>query len=184
MFENQHTAEKQWFVMRAYKRERKAEELLSGKHGLPYFIPKKTVMRTREGKKVLCTEPVIHSLVFVYASQPDIVAFKRDIYNELQFVIWKTEGKQCYLTVPDGQMQSFISVCEQKEKEVTFYRPEEIQLEKGKRVKVHGGTFDGVEGHFVKVAKKRGRQLVVIIPEILAASAEVDLEYLEILDHP
>ena len=39
-----------------------------------------------------------------------------------------------------------------------------------------------VEGYFIKVAKKRGRQLVVIIPDLLAVSAEVKPEYIQIID--
>ena len=30
----------QWFAMSAYKNEKKAEEMLKGKDGLEYFIPK------------------------------------------------------------------------------------------------------------------------------------------------
>ena len=86
-----------WYVMRAYKNEKKAEELLSGSHGLTYFIPKRQVIRTSERKKVISMEPVIRSLVFVYATQQQIVSFKRDIYNDLQFVIWKCDGGIRYL---------------------------------------------------------------------------------------
>ena len=59
---------------------------------------------------------------------------------------------------------------------------DKINIEKGKRVRVHGGPFDQVEGYFIKVAKKRGRQLVVIIPDLLAVSAEVKPEYIQIID--
>ena len=170
-----------WYVMRAYKNEKKAEELLSGNHGLTYFIPKQKVIRTNERKKVITMEPVIRSLVFVYATQQQIVAFKRDIYNDLQFVIWKCDGGIRYLTVPTNQMNNFIQVCEQKEQEVVFYRPDQIQVEKGQRVRVHGGTFDKLEGIVVKVEKKRSKQFVVLVPEVLAASIKVDPEYLEII---
>jgi len=176
--------EEQWYVMRAYKNETKAEKHLSGKYGLKHFIPKEQAMRTCNGKKVICTVPVIHSLVFVYAAHKQIVAFKKEIYNDLQFVIWKHKHNDNthYLTVPNDQMNNFIGVCEQKEKEVTFYRPDQINIEKGKKVRVHGGTFDKLEGIYVKVAKKRNKQFVVIIPEILAASTTVDPEYLEIIN--
>ena len=171
-----------WYVMRAYKNEKKAEELLSGNHGLTYFIPKQKVIRTNERKKVITMEPVIRSLVFVYATQQQIVAFKRDIYNDLQFVIWKCDGGIRYLTVPTNQMNNFIQVCEQKEQEVVFYRPDQIQVEKGQRVRVHGGTFDKLEGIVVKVEKKRSKQFLVLVPEVLAASIKVDPEYLEIIE--
>ena len=168
--------------MRAYKNEKKAEELLSGKNGMTYFIPKQKVIRTYQGKKVITTEPVIHSLVFVFASQKQIVNFKRYIFNDLQFVSWKRDNSTNYLTVPSDEMDNFIRMCTQKEQEVTFYTPADIQVEKGQKVRVHGGTFDKMEGILVKTYKKRNKQLVVIIPDILAASANVAPEYLEILN--
>ena len=52
----------------------------------------------------------------------------------------------------------------------------------GKRVKVHGGPFDQAEGYFMKVAKKRGLQFVVIIPDLLAVSAEIAPDYIQVID--
>ena len=180
--------EAQWHVMRAYKNEKAAEKRLSDSHyGLKYFIPKEQVLRTLNGKKVLCRVPVIHSLIFVHATHRQIIHFKNNYYNDLQFITRKCDDKLSYLTVPGTQMDSFIAVCEQKEKEVHFYKPtditkEKLDIEKGRKVKVHGGPFDQVEGYFMKVAKKRGRQLVVIIPDLLAVSTEVDPDYLEIIE--
>ena len=181
MITSQSTEEEKWYVMRAYKNEKKAEELLSGNNGLKYFIPKRQILRTRNGRKIICTEPVIHSLVFVFASQKQIVNFKRYICNDLQFVSWKRYDSTSYLTIPAKQMDDFIRMCTQKEQEVTFYTPDEIPLKKGQKVRVHGGIFDKMEGILVKTYKKRNKQLVVIIPDILAASANVDPEYLEII---
>ncbi|MDD6889861.1 MAG: UpxY family transcription antiterminator [Bacteroidales bacterium] len=183
----QDNEQAQWHVMRAYKSERAAEErLCDDKYGLKHFIPKQEVIRTVNGRKRVCMVPVIHSLVFVYASHRQIVEFKRNFYNELQFVTWERDGELTYLTVPGRQMDSFIAVCRQKEREVRFYRPGEIgmsnELVKGKRVRVHGGPFDQVEGYFMKVEKRRGRQLVVIIPDLLVAAAEVEPEYIQIID--
>lgn len=188
--ENEQTKKvAQWYVMRAYKSEKTAEELLSGKHGLKHFIPKKQVLRTVNGRKVICMVPVIHSLIFVQATHQEVVDFKHYYYNDLQFVTWKHDGVAGYLTVPKKQMESFIIVCKQREEEVHFYMPNEINgengiinIEKGKKVRVHGGPFDKVEGYFVKIAKKRNRQLVVIIPDLLVASAEVDPDFLEIIE--
>lgn len=179
--------QEQWYVMRAYKNEKRAEEWLSDdEYGLKYFIPKQKVIRTQHGKKVLCMVPVIHSLVFVYATHQQIIDFKRYCYNDLQFVTWKCDGLLVYLTVPAKQMDSFMAVCEQQEQEIHFYKPSELlegglHLEKGQRVRVHGGPLDQVEGYFMRVAKKRGRQLVVILLDLLVVSAEVDPVYLEII---
>ena len=190
MANEQDKKTKSWYVMRAYKNEKTAEKRLSDqKYGLEHFIPKQKVLRTINGKKVICMVPVIPSLVFVYANHEQIVDFKLNYYNDLQFVTWKSDGELIYLTVPDEEMTNFIKVCEQTEQEVHFYKIDEINkgkdkinIEKGKRVRVHGGPFDQVEGYFMKVAKKRGRQLVVIIPDLLVVSAEVEPEYIQIID--
>ena len=41
----------QWFAMSAYKNEKKAEEMLKGKDGLEYFIPKHYAVRVYHGVK-------------------------------------------------------------------------------------------------------------------------------------
>ena len=179
-----------WYVMRAYKNEKTAEERLANeKYGLEYFIPKEKVIRTVNGRKIDCMVPVIHSLVFVYASQRQIVDFKHNYYYNLQFVTWKAEEGLVYLTVPEKEMKNFIEVCHQTEQEVHFYKIDEINkgknkidIAKGKRVRVHGGPLDQVEGYFVKIGRKRGRQLVVIIPDLLVVSAEVEPEYIQVID--
>ncbi len=174
--------EPHWYVMRVYKNEKTAEERLSADGGLTYFIPKEQRLRTYHGKKVLCSVPVIHSLVFVHATHRDIVDFKRNSYNDLQFVVWERDGASRYLTVPDGQMENFMRACNQQAVEVSYFKPGEVALSAGTKVRVHGGPLDGVEGVFVKMAGKRRKQVVVILLDLLAIRAEVDPEYLEIID--
>ena len=48
-----------WFVMRAYKSEKRAEEKLKGKDGLEYFIPKCYAVRVYHGVKSKRLVPVI-----------------------------------------------------------------------------------------------------------------------------
>ena len=187
MANEQVNEEAQWYVMRAYKNERKAEECLSGNtYGLRFFIPKQRKLRTVNGRKVMCQVPVIHSLVFVYATHSQIVVFKKNCFNALQFVMCRRDDSQSYLTVPSRQMESFIAVCAQMDREVHFYRPCDIfdgnaRFREGTRVRVHGGAFDSVEGYFMKVSGKRSRRLVVVIPDLLAATAEVEPDYLEVI---
>ena len=80
------TSAPRWFVLRAYKNEKKAEEVLSGDQGLPYFIPKQYAVRTYHGKKTKHLVPVIPGLVFVHATHADICEFKKR-HNFLQFVM-------------------------------------------------------------------------------------------------
>ena len=167
--------------MRVYKNEREAEERLSGREGLEYFIPKRYEMRVRHGKKEPRPVPVIPGLVFVHATHRRIVSFKQEKYNSLQFIMTGIDGRGGYLIVPDREMESFIRVCGQYSANTRFYKPGDLHIGKGMKVRVHGGPFDGVEGIFVKVAGRRSRQLVVLLAGLMAASTTVEPEYLEIL---
>ncbi len=169
-----------WFVMRAYKSEGRAEETLSGEGGLEYFIPKRYVMRTYHGIKSKRLVPVIPSLVFVHASQQQIVSFKK-INNFLQFVMWEKSSGLEYLVVPDDQMENFIKVSSQNSESTVYFKPEEIDIKKGTRVRIHGGNFDGVTGTFMQVKGKRNKRLVVMLDGIIAIAAEVDPDLIEIL---
>ncbi len=176
----------QWFVMRAYKSERLAEQLLSGKFGLPHFIPKHYVIRTYHGKKQRELLPVIPSIVFVYACRTEIQEFRMRFGElPLQYVMKRgrySSDRLSYLIVPESQMDDFIKVASQYESEITYYRPDEIALQKGCRVRVHGGRFDGVEGVLVKVKGKRSRRVVVMLEHIAAvAAAEILPDLIEVL---
>ena len=85
-----------WFVMRAYKSEKRAEEKLKGKDGLEYFIPKCYAVRVYHGVKSKRLVPVIPNLVFVHASRTQITEFKKR-YNFLQFVMWEKSTGLEYL---------------------------------------------------------------------------------------
>ncbi len=170
----------QWYVMRAYKSEARAEELLAAESGLEFFIPKHYVIRIYHGNKHRKLVPVIPSLVFVHASREKILAFKNR-NNFLQFVIWDRNTGNDYLIVPDTQMEDFIKVASNPDEGNLFFRPEEIDLRKGTRVRIHGGRFDGVTGTFMQVKGKRNRRLVVMLDGIMAVAAEVAPDLVEVL---
>lgn len=169
-----------WFVMSAYKNEKKAEEKLSGKDGLEYFIPKCYAVRVYHGVKSKRLVPVIPNLVFVHASRKQITDFKK-YHNFLQFVTWEKSTRLEYLVVPDEQMESFITIASQYEETTVYYKPEEIDIRKGTRVCIHGGKFDGVKGVFMRVQGKRNRRVVVMLEGVMAVSAEVHPDLIEVI---
>ncbi len=169
-----------WFVMRAYKREGVAEERLSGDGGLEHFIPKHYAVRTYHGVKSRRLVPVIPSLVFVRASRRQLVKFKKD-NNFLQYVMRKVgSGVEC-LIVPDDQMNNFIKVASRPDEDLRYFRPEEINIKKGTRVRIIGGAFDGVEGIFMRTEGVRDRRIVVSLEGVLAVSAKVHPDLVEVL---
>lgn len=171
----------QWFVMNAYKSEYKAEEKLRGEGGLEYFIPKRYVKRKFQGKLRRVLVPVIPNLVFVHARYGEIEEFKLSC-PFLRYATRRIDGENKIMKVPDGQMNDFIKVAGSYAEDLVYYSPDELDLKKGTRVRVHGGTFDGVEGTLLKVKGKRNKRVVICIKDVTAISvAEFEPELLEVL---
>ena len=170
-----------WFVMRAHKSEKKAEESLAAAGGLEYYIPKTYVVREFHGKKTKRLVPVIPDMIFVHASQKQLVEFKK-ANNFLQFVVWHKSTGPEYLTVPDAQMTDFIRVSSHPEIDTLYLKPDEINIAQGARVRILGGDLDGVTGVFMKVKGKRNRRLVVMLDGILAVSADIAPDLVQVID--
>lgn len=171
-----------WFVMNAYaKSEHKAEEALSGKDGLPYFIPKRYVIRTYNGQSQRKLVPLIPNIVFVHATYNEVNEFQK-LHPFLGFATTRRDGAYRIMKVPNREMEEFMEVARHYDADLTYYRPEEIELDKGTRIRIIGGTFDGAQGILVRIKGKRGKRLVVQIPELMAiATTYIEPEFIQIL---
>lgn len=169
-----------WYAMYAYKREAKAQERLD-KENIKNFIPKRYEIKEHNGKKVRTLVPAVSNLIFVHAAKSVLTAFKlKNPY--LQYITRKIDSRREVIVIPDRQMQAFIKVVEKYEEDLIYYKPEEINLKKGTKVRVHGGAFDGMEGVLLKVKGKRSKRIVVSLPDIIAvAAAYIEPEYIEII---
>lgn len=171
---------RKWFVMSAFRQEKKAEKLLT-ESGFRCFVPKHYVVRTIHGKKQRLLQPVVANLVFWYASWNEIMAFKPK-HDFLQLQTQIIQNKRHVMVVPDVQMEQFIRFAEQIEEDICYYRPEEINLSDGQLVRIIGGPFDGAEGTLKKVPGKRQKKVVVQLAGLLAVAASVsDYEYIQII---
>ena len=95
-------------------------------------------------------------------------------------LIWSTfSNKEEYLTVPTKAMEDFIAVTEHHEEHVTYFRPEEISLQEGDKIRIKGGIYDGREGTIMRIKGKRKKHLVVQIPGMLIAAIELSPEMIE-----
>lgn len=172
-----------WFAMSApYRRELIAKEFLRQKE-VECFVPmKEALVEKRGGNKRRQMVPAIHNLIFVHTTKERIKALKQGV-NFLQYCTRPQDGKNVPITVPERQMQQFIDITNAANADITYLRPEEIDIKKGTRVRVHGGVFDGTEGYFVKVQGKRSRRVVMLIEGITAvALTEISTDFLEVLD--
>lgn len=177
------TAGAHWYVMRVYKKENQAEALLR-EHNMEYFIPRHYIMRMCHGKKQRLLVPLIPSLVFVRGVKEAIHRFKYRYNTLFQYVVQKrNDGLNSNMIVPDNDMNSFMTVAGHYDEELTYLRPEEVELNKGTRVRIHGGIFDGAEGVLMRIKNKRSKRLVVTIPGIISVAAtEIEPEYIEVID--
>ena len=166
-----------WFAMRAtYRREMKVKCVLE-EEGLVTFIPMRYSVSGRGRQKRRELVPVIHNLIFVYATPEEMQRVKSTL-PYLQYMI-DTRSRQ-KIVVPDLQMKRFIEVAGTHDDGLLYFAPEELNLAKGARVRITGGPFEGQEGVFVKVKGARDRRVVVQIQGVIAvAMATVNPDLIE-----
>lgn len=171
-----------WFAMSApYRRELKAMDYLQSK-GIECFVPMiNAIVEKRNGIKQRRQVPAIHNLIFVHSSKAVIQELKRGV-DFLQYRTTPKNGKNIPIIVPDKQMQQFMAVTQAANDELTYLRPEEVNISQGTKVRLHGGAFDGTEGIFVKVRGKRNRRVVLLIEGVAAvAMAEISTDFIEVI---
>ena len=172
-----------WFAMSAtFGRELKARDYLE-KNKVECFIPMKYQMvDDKKQGKVRKLVPAIHNLLFVYTTKERIQTLKSSV-DYLQYLTMPVDGKNVPIIVPEYQMKPFIAVCETYNENLVYLAPDEINLEKGTPVRIIGSSFDGVEGTFVKVQKRRKKQVVVLVQGVAAVMiAEFTDGYLQVLE--
>ena len=154
------------------------------RYGLEAFVPLTYVIRTHKGQKHRALIPAITQLLFVKGTLDEV----RDYIRNAHYIVFIRKStfsnKEEYLTVPTHEMENFIAVTENHEEHVTYFRPEEISLQTGDRIRIKGGIYDGREGVIMRIKGKRNRHLVVQIPGMLIAAVELSPEMIELSDTP
>lgn len=174
-----------WFAMSAtFGRALKAKEFLESR-SVHCFIPMKydVVSEGKQGKlrKVRKLIPAINNLLFVHTTRSNIQALKSEV-GYLQYLTRPEGARRVPITVPDRQMDQFITVCDSYNEKLVYLNPDEINLAKGTPVQIIGGPFDGIEGTFVKVEGVRNRRVAILVPGIAAVViADITRGFLKVL---
>jgi len=171
-----------WYVLRAiFGKELEIQRKLE-QQNVETFIPMCYKMRESKGKKIRVLVPAIHDLIFVRTTKSFLEDFKSASEAILYFMTEKIDGRRKIIIVPDIQMNEFIKIARKIEEDILYFKPDEIKLEKGERVRVHGGAFDGVEGVLLKVKGKRSKRVVISIPGVTAIAASyIEPDLIEVL---
>lgn len=172
-----------WFAMRAtYRRELIAQRALEAA-SIVSFVPMRYELKMERGRRRRRLVPAIHNLIFVQATPSVLQAVKAKM-PYLQYMMRRVEGQAQgeKIVVPDAQMEAFMAAAASLDEGMTYLGPQEVSLEKGLHVRIHGGPCDGREGYLVKVPGYRNRRVVVAIEGVVAvALAEVKPEQIEVL---
>lgn len=149
-------------------------------YGLEAFVPLKYHIKTIKQQKHRALVPAIPGLMFAKGTLDEL---KEYIEDHASFPVYLRKStfsnKEDYLTVRTKEMEEFIAVTEDHEANITYFRPEEINLQAGDRIRVKGGIYDGKEGIVMRIKGKRNKHLVVQIPGMLVAAIEMAPELVE-----
>ena len=150
-----------WFAMSApYCNEMKAKSLLESKN-IECFVPMcYKIVESRLGVKSRKLSPAIHNLIFAHTTKKRIQEVKSGVHY-LQYRVRPENGKNVPIIVPEDQMAQFMAVCANDNENLRYLLPSEVNLERGTKIRVVGGCFDGVECTFVKVKGIRSKRVVV-----------------------
>ena len=176
--------------------------------GLTYFLPSYTAVENRkQGVQVRVERALMFNMMFIHSSLDECVQF---VVNNpgVNFMVKPSEEHPsvslnqlapeerkkgfCYdkatfryvITIPERQMDMFIkAVTNRNTRTVPFMKPTEIDLEKGDKVKIIGGPYDGVEGILESQKGKDGGTVYVHILNFIATrTTEIRPEFIQILE--
>lgn len=163
---------KSWYPMRVtYSREIKVKAELD-RLEIENFVPMTY--------KLVCADngnphremvPAINNLIFVHSTQGRISELKtsNEVLEPLRYMMDHTAEKAHeIMTVPDRQMENFMCVASMTDDSVMFLDENTIVGKEGKRVKIMGGMFEGVEGVIRRV--KRCKRVVVELDGIASVA--------------
>jgi transcription antitermination factor NusG len=170
-----------WYVIGSVTRGRELrirDELRRDEHEC--FVPLQYEVKKVRGHRQRILVPAVTGLIFVRGTFDEVreaIRFRRDgLYIRKSTF----SNKEDYLSVSEHDMRNFIAVTEQAGEKITYYNPDEIQLQVGDKIRVNGGLYDGCEGVILRIKGKRRRQLVVSIPGVVYAAVEMEPELIEL----
>lgn len=171
----------QWFVMRDLTRpnaKQPAYKLLDGLN-IRTFTPMVWKLMLNHGKRERRQMPFIHDLLFVYASRAELDSVV-ETTPMLQYRYLRG-GYKVPMTVRPSDMQRFIHAVGFSSSP-QYYRPDEVTPSmRNRRIRIIGGNLDGYEGSLITTRGSKVKRLLVEIPMLLAATVEVETEFIQLL---
>lgn len=171
----------QWFVMRDLTRPNAKQPVYKLLDGLNIrnFTPMVWKLMLNHGKRERRQLPFIHDLLFVYASRAELDSVVETLPT-LQYRYLRG-GYKMPMTVRAADMQRFMHAV-RFSSSPQYYRPDEVTPSmRNRRIRIIGGNLDGYEGSLITTRGSKVKRLLVEIPMLLAATVEVETEFIQLL---
>jgi transcription antitermination factor NusG len=176
-----------WYVLFAANgkavRIKPCLEEASIEYFFPMYYKDRKIRDSERCKRV--SLPLLGNLIFAKSSKNILDPVLKEIKLKLSIssdLYYRDFGNKKVIVIPENQMRNFIAVAG-NEKEHSFYiSNEEVNLQKGVKVRITGGAFIGVEGIFMRV--KGDKRLVVSIPDLFSvATAYIPSCYVQAIEN-
>jgi len=152
--------------------------------GIKCFFPfcyRERKIRNCERKR-FTLQPVLRNLVFVKSSKKTLkphlqeIKLRLCIDSELYYRYRDGEERKI-IVVPEAQMQNFMLVACCTKERIVYLTNEAVNLDKGAKVRIIDGVFEGVEGIFMRI-KGKNRVVVSLSNLISVANASIPTHYI------
>lgn len=186
---------RRWYVLKCNRSVAKTRDALLAMRNahagqFDFFFPTRFVLENVGGKRRRVEKTVAFNFVFANCSYALLRQLAQESAGDLT-PLYRRMGRDdalCkvrdrLLVVPDAEMDMFIRAIGAYEGDVPALLPEEADLEKGDRVRIIGGQFDGIEGILVTRQGKDGGRVLVKVSEVLCVpTLEIEPECIEVLE--
>lgn len=171
-----------WYVFNvSFKKELEVRDELR-QLGYDAYVPMHFRLLTIHGRQVRKQEPAVFGMVFVKGARKKLLEY-RDRSKLKCYMFLKssrtTENKLEYVCVRETDMENFRKLNEVEGAQLKYYKPEELRLAKGEKVKIMDGPFEGITGIIQKLPHRRGQFLIVSLPNIAIATVSIKPEYIQ-----
>lgn len=162
-----------WYVLFApYGKLKHAKPFLEAAQ-IDYFYPEQYMPQTdKHGRQIKSAlQPLLGNYMFVKSSKEALEPVIQEIKERLHLtsdLFYRYLGDKQIIVVPEEQMTNFIAVAGNQKEQIMYLSNEEVHLEKGTKVKITGGVFEGVEGIFLKI--KGNKRVIVSIPNLFSVA--------------
>lgn len=165
-----------WYVFSvSFRKELDVRKELADKGFEPY-IPMRYYLRLINGRKVRLLEPAVFGLVFVKGARNELLDYRGGSrLKSYMFLksIRLTDGSLQYVQIREDDMQNFMKLNDVEGAQLTYYKPEELHIARGGKVRIMEGPFEGITGTVQKLPGKSGQYLVVSLSNVAIATVRI-----------